>query len=376
MLENQAADSHISAVGTEQTAGGSQTEAVGEQTGSEGDSHITNEAAEKAFDREMNALWGLESPIAAAEAPDSGEYEAKTAQDEASQGYESPAEAESQAEAESEAESESEAEAEGEAESEAEGEAESEEEAEGEIEEETSGATDATMTLNYLGRQVDIPLDQVKDLAERGMNLDRLRCQYDKLKPLEPLLEAVETTALFYDVPVADFIRGMSSLEGLRNDEVQRLVAQGSTEEAALEVFNSKLAVAQAKREQGNPANGSQRGLSREQKEQIVAFQRFRPEVDQQIKAGRTMPDQVIKDWHNGASLTEAWLLYEGREAEKAQKSLQKELETVKKEHAKLTKDLKNLKKNTENKHKAPSSKKGAGGGSGHPDPFSGWDKF
>ena len=75
MLENQAADSHISAVGTEQTAGGSQTEAVGEQTGSEGDSHITNEAAEKAFDREMNALWGLESPIAAAEAPDSGEYE-------------------------------------------------------------------------------------------------------------------------------------------------------------------------------------------------------------------------------------------------------------------------------------------------------------
>ena len=42
----------------------------------------------------------------------------------------------------------------------------------------------------------------------------------------------------------------------------------------------------------------------------------------------------------------------------------------------KLKKDIATIQKNAANKAKAPTSKKGTGGGAGHDDPFSGWDRF
>ena len=52
MSESQTADNHISEVGTEQTASGNQTEAVGEQT-------VASSGNQTEFDAEMNAMWGL-----------------------------------------------------------------------------------------------------------------------------------------------------------------------------------------------------------------------------------------------------------------------------------------------------------------------------
>ncbi len=86
------------------------------------------------------------------------------------------------------------------------------------------------------------------------------------------------------------------------------------------------------------------------------------------------MPDDVIQNWRNGVPLTESWLLHEIEEAKGDGKALKDEIKTLKKERDKLKKDLTNLQKNNENKVKAPSSKKGTGGGSGHENPFGGWD--
>ena len=341
MLENQTADSHISEVGTAQTASGNQTEAVGEQTVASSGSQTEDSSAKADFEAEMNAMWGLPSEEAEG-AP------AEVAEEEA------PAE-EKQAEETAETE-------------------ESEEELEepAETEQETETSPD-TMTLNFMGQKLDMPLDQVKELAERGMNVDRLNAKYDKLKPLESILEPLETMAHFYGTPMEEFVKGIASMESLKQGEIQRLTAQGLTEEAALEVFQAKYEAAKAKGDKKSP---SEQGLSQIQKEQITAFQRLRPDVDKQIQEGMKLPDDVVKNWSSGVPLTESWLLHEIEEAKSSSKELKDEIKTLKKERDKLKKDLTNLQKNNENKAKAPISKKGTGGGSGHENPFSGWDQF
>ncbi|MEE0775865.1 MAG: hypothetical protein U0M15_02245, partial [Bacillota bacterium] len=134
-----------------------------------------------------------------------------------------------------------------------------------------------------------------------------------------------------------------------------------------------KYEAARAKKSQEAAAQARQ-GLSQMQKEEIYAFQKLRPDVDRKIKDGMKMPDDVIQNWRNGVPLTESWLLHEIEEAKGDGKALKDEIKTLKKERDKLKKDLTNLQKNNENKVKAPSSKKGTGGGSGHENPFGGWD--
>lgn len=348
MLESQAADSHISEPGTEQTVGDSHIDTVGEQTGSRGSSHTPTAAAE-----EIDEIWGFElpqeddysqDPEEAPPNPENEEENPLTDNQEESQ-EEAPGEDGEEALEEEDA-----------------------------ALDDTDAAFQDTLTLNFLGKKLDMPLDEVKNLAERGLNVDRLQGKYEKLKPLEPLLDALETAAYLYDVPMDQLVANISSLDGLKQGEVQRLMAEGASEQAAIEACVAKIEAAQAKRERANAARGG--GLTSDQREQVRAFQSRFPEVDQEISQGMEIPQEVIKDWQAGSTLTEAWLAHQHTQIQEEKKDLENQVQALKQKGEKLKKDLKNLQKNIANKAKAPSSKRGTGGGSGHDNPFSGWDKF
>lgn len=334
MSESQTADNHISEVGTAQTASGNQTEAVGEQT-------VASSGNQTEFDAEMNAMWGLPA--------EEGEEQPGRYDDES--GEEAPeVEEEDQEEASSE-------------------------DADLPEDQEEAQAEEPGLTLNFMGTNLDVSLDEAKTLAQKGLNADRLTAKYDRLKPLESMLEPIETMAYMYGVPVEAIVKDMAAMNGIRQGEIQRLASEGMTEEAAAEVFQSKYEAARAKRGQ-ETATKARQGLSRIQKEEIYAFQKLRPDVDRKIKDGMKIPDDVVQNWRNGVPLTESWLLHEVEEAKGDGKALKEEIKTLKKERDQLKKDLKNLQKNTENRAKAPSSKRGTGGGSGHENPFRGWDQF
>ena len=160
MSENQTADNHISEVGTAQTAGGNQTEAVGEQASASSGNQTEDSSA---FEAEMNAMWGLET-----------EEEAVHDEEEAAQ-EESPESTEPEEPVEEDAEQETEEEQE-------------------ETEEPQAPAQEA-LTLNFMGTNLNVSLDEAKALAQKGLTADRLSAKYDRLKPLEVMLEPMETMA-------------------------------------------------------------------------------------------------------------------------------------------------------------------------------------
>ena len=88
------------------------------------------------------------------------------------------------------------------------------------------------------------------------------------------------------------------------------------------------------------------------------------------------IPDDVVQNWRNGVPLTESWLLHEVEEAKGDGKALKEEIKTLKKRAGSTEKGLENLQKTRKTEQKAPSSKRGTGGGSGHETPFRGWDQF
>ena len=233
-----------------------------------------------------------------------------------------------------------------------------------------------TLRVNYMGQTYDLPEDEARKYAQIGMNSGRLQEKYDALKPFEKLKDTVEIMSLFRGQDPQEIIDNIANMDELKKAEIAALVDQGTDESVATALWESKIKEAK----QTSALNKMQRPqgakLTNYQKEQIDAFARFRPKEHAAIAAGKPLPKEVVDEWRSGTDLSTAWLLHENKDIAQQFSSVQKQISDYKKEIDTLKKEKAKLLKNAENKEKAPTRKKGTGGGAGRDSIYSGWDKY
>lgn len=254
---------------------------------------------------------------------------------------------------------------------------EAEEEPEEEVEEQQAEEPEPTLSVNFLGSNYNLPMDEARKYAQIGMNTGRLQEKYEALKPLEPLKDALEVMAIFQNRPVQDVISDLGSMKNLRAAEIAALVEDGHDEALAEELFDSRMKEAQQKQQLEKMKRPQEKGLTRYQREQVERFAQMRPKENEDIMAGKPIPEDVLNEWRNGVDLTTAWLAHENREIAAKNKELTKEINELKKARKDAEREAKKLAKNAENKSKAPTRKKGTGGGNGSGiDIWAGWNQF
>lgn len=198
-------------------------------------------------------------------------------------------------------------------------------------------ATDQKFRLKHLDEVREVDRDEVVELAQKGMDYDRIRSERDTLKANKAKLDEYE-----------DFLKkiaGDQSIEDLIDSTVAKLQAKEAEAKGEtldeVEAFK-KLRMDRVKREAKNPPPAQEEQKTEEEanKEKFgKSIQRFLKEYPN-IKA-EEVPAEVWKDYHDGrADLLECYQLYENK---------------------KLKDEIKSLKQNQKNKERSTGSKKSTG---------------
>ena len=193
---------------------------------------------------------------------------------------------------------------------------------------------DQTFTLKHLDEVREVNRDEVVELAQKGMDYDRIRSERDSMKPR---LEELET--------FLKRIAGDQSIEDLIDSTIAKLdVADAEKRGEELDEVEQfkKLRIERVKREAKNPPPEPKPEPTEEEKEKArlsKSIQRFIKEYPD-VKA-TDVPPEVWKDYReHRADLLECYQLYENK---------------------KLKDELKSLKQNQKNKERSTGSKKSAG---------------
>lgn len=197
-----------------------------------------------------------------------------------------------------------------------------------------SEAPDQTFTLKHLDETYEVGKDEVVQLAQKGMDYDRIRSERDSMKPR---LEELET--------FLKRIAGDQSIEDLIDSTLAKLdVADAEKRGEELDEVEQfkKLRMERVKREAKNPPPAQEEPKTEEEleKERLSkSIQRFIKEYPD-VKA-TDVPPEVWKDYReHRADLIDCYRLYESK---------------------KLKDELKSLKQNQKNKERSTGSKKSAG---------------
>ena len=201
-------------------------------------------------------------------------------------------------------------------------------------EEAESKEPDPTFTLKHLDEVREVNRDEVIELAQKGMDYDRIRSDRDSMK-----------TKLDEWESFLKRIAGEQSIEDLIDSTLAKLdvtEAEKRGEELdEVEQFK-KLRIERVKRETKNPPPAEEKPKTEEEleKERLSkSIQRFLKEYPN-VKADE-VPQEVWKDYRNKrADLVECYQLYENK---------------------KLKDEIKTLKQNQKNKERSTGSKKSAG---------------
>lgn len=201
-------------------------------------------------------------------------------------------------------------------------------------EEEESKEPDPTFTLKHLDEVREVGRDEVVELAQKGMDYDRIRAERDSIKPKLEEYEAFLKK-----------IAGDQSIEDLIDSTLAKLdVADAEKRGEELDEVEQfkKLRIERVKRETKNPPPEPKPEPTEEEKEKerlSKSIQRFIKEYPD-VKA-TDVPPEVWKDYReHRADLLECYQLYENK---------------------KLRDEIKALKQNQKNKERSTGSKKSAG---------------
>lgn len=204
-------------------------------------------------------------------------------------------------------------------------------------EEETDEASDQKFTLKHLDEVREVGRDEVVELAQKGMDYDRIRGERDNLKRNAARFEEYES--------FLKRIAGDQSIEDLIDSTLAKLdVADAEKRGEDLDEIEQfkKIRIERVKREAKNPppADDEQKTDDDAEKEKLgKSIQRLLKEYPD-IKAA-DIPNEVWQDYHNGrADLLECYELNQNK---------------------KLRAELKTLKQNQKNKERSTGSKKSAG---------------
>ena len=201
-------------------------------------------------------------------------------------------------------------------------------------EEEKDKEPDQTFTLKHLDEVREVNRDEVVELAQKGMDYDRIRSERDSIKPR---LEELET--------FLKRIAGDQSIEDLIDSTIAKLdVADAEKRGEELDEVEQfkKLRIERVKREAKNPPPEPKPEQTEEEKEKARLSQSIQKFIKEYPNVKATdVPPEVWKDYReHRADLLECYQLYENK---------------------KLKDELKSLKQNQKNKERSTGSKKSAG---------------
>ena len=190
--------------------------------------------------------------------------------------------------------------------------------------------SDQTFELKHLDETRTVGREEVIELAQKGMDYDRIRGKLDELRGVEA--QAAENAAF------AEFVKELAEGAGISVEQMidstraRILVDKAKREGRTLDM---KDAVAQAKQTREARAQGEQQ--SREMREARDRQERFREQTAQFIAAhpevkAEDIPPEVWQDYDRTGNLLEAWHKHENAQLRSENESLRKELDTLKQE--------------------------------------------
>lgn len=219
---------------------------------------------------------------------------------------------------------------------------------------ETVDARPQTWELRHMGEVRQANEAEMVALAQKGMDYDRIRSQYDEFKPV---MEMVNRFANQQGLNTRDYISMLRAqakqAEGLSEADARRSVELEDREAivAAAEAERQEQAAAQMQAQQVAAAAENRRQAD------IAEFQKTFPEA---AKDPNSIPPQVWAEVRGGSSLVAAYARYAVQQA-------RQDAATAKRETASVQQNQKNADRST-------GSMKSAGDGLKSKDPFlEGW---
>ena len=219
---------------------------------------------------------------------------------------------------------------------------------------ETVDARPQTWELRHMGEVRQASEAEMVALAQKGMDYDRIRSQYDEFRPVMDMLSTFANR------------QGMNTKDYIANLRAQAKQAEGFSEADArrsveLEDREAIVAAAEAERQAQQDAMAqAQRAEAEAASRRQADIQEFQQTFPEAAKDPNSIPPQVWADVRNGSSLVAAYARYAVQQA-------RQDAATAKRETASVQQNQKNADRST-------GSMKSAGDGLKSKDPFlEGW---
>lgn len=219
---------------------------------------------------------------------------------------------------------------------------------------ETVDARPQTWELRHMGEVRQANEAEMVTLAQKGMDYDRIRSQYDEFKPV---MEMVNHFANQQGLNTKDYISMLRAqakqAEGLSEADARRSVE--------LEDREAIVAAAEAERQAQQDAMAqAQRAEAEAASRRQADIQEFQQTFPDAAKDPNSIPPQVWADVRNGSSLVAAYARYAVQQARQDVAAAQRETASVQ--------------QNQKNADRSTGSMKSAGDGLKSKDPFlEGW---
>ena len=219
---------------------------------------------------------------------------------------------------------------------------------------ETVDARPQTWELRHMGEVRQANEAEMVALAQKGMDYDRIRSQYDEFKPV---MEMINRFANQQGLNTKDYISMLRAqakqAEGLSEADARRSVE--------LEDREAVVAAAEAERQAQQDATAqAQRAEAEAASRRQADIQEFQQTFPEAAKDPNSIPPQVWADVRNGSSLVAAYARSAGPQARQDAAAAQRETASVQ--------------QNQKNAARATGSMQSAGDGPKSKDPFlEGW---
>ena len=176
-------------------------------------------------------------------------------------------------------------------------------------------ATEASWTVNYMGKQETLTkADITPELLQKGRDYDRIRAKYDEAKPVMELFTAFAEKANMSVVDYTKHLRAEAKkAEGLSEAEAAR----------AIDIEDREAALAAKEAAEKNEQQAKETEAAKVRAD-LELFGKLYPDVYEQAKGNPSViPESVWDEINAGESLAVAYKKYADMQAVEAMKQMQ-----------------------------------------------------
>jgi len=189
------------------------------------------------------------------------------------------------------------------------------------------------LTIKYNKEEVPLDKDKAVELAQKGMNYDKI---YERLQQLEndPRLSFVENQAKKHGMTVEQYLEAVKQAE--EQQRLNELIEQNIPEELAQEILENRKF-----REQYEQERKAKEKQEKEDAERLEFLEYFKQENGRYFDEEKdSIPESVFKEWKSGKrSLVDAYIRYQNQQLKEQLTKLQegKEKQAKNEENANAT---------------------------------------